>query len=255
MNAQLSKLGLVGDRGRFGSIIRREAEAAGIELVLSANSEAWAHTDRPDVLIDVSAPRALSASVAFCQDQQVPLLVGTSGLSKDEEALLRDLGERVPVCWAANCSPLHYLQRAALHVWAQACRHADLHAQVQVLDRHPKTKKDSPSATAMKLARHWEEQTGVAPDVGSIRGGLPVSDHSVELTFDGETLTAVHAVQDRSGPARGALRIARALYARPAGYYDPWPLLAESLGLAGAVGLEPTLGHDARRSAKLVCAF
>jgi dihydrodipicolinate reductase len=53
--------------------------------------------------------------------------------------------------WAANCSPLHYLQRAALHVWAQACRHADLHAQVQVLDRHPKTKKDSPSATAMKL--------------------------------------------------------------------------------------------------------
>jgi len=240
MNAPLSKLGLIGDRGRFGYVIGREAEAAGIALVLSANSRGWTHTDRPQVLIDVSAPSALSASVDFCRDQRVPLLVGTSGLSQNDETLLRDLGDEVPVCWAANCSPLHYLQRAALHVWAHACRHADLCAEVHVLDRHPSTKQDRPSATALKLARQWEEQTGVAPDVGSIRGGPPVSDHTVALTFDGETLTAVHAVQDRTGPARGALRLARALCGGSAGYYDPWPLFAESLGLVGAAGLDLT---------------
>ena len=104
---------------------------------------------------------------------------------------------------------------------------------------HHRFKKDAPSGTAARLLeiileerkltaaalRHGREGiTGerTAQEVGihSLRGGDVVGDHTVMFAALGERLELTHKASDRSIFARGAIRAAEWLRARPAGVYD-----------------------------------
>jgi 4-hydroxy-tetrahydrodipicolinate reductase len=207
-------LGVVGATGRLGSRIVAQATELGHCVTLRAGRGYWTG-GVPDVLIDVSAPAMLPRIVDFCATHRIPLLSAISGLSDSDRRLLTELSRDVPVLRADNLSLGHYLQKYL--VTALAAMVAGAHrpaAEWHVLDRHPSTKQHRPSATATVLAAALRS-TG-ATDVGldSVRGGLPVCDHTVETVIGQETVAVSHGVRDWSAYAASAVRAAHWLQQR-----------------------------------------
>jgi 4-hydroxy-tetrahydrodipicolinate reductase len=115
---------------------------------------------------------------------------------------------------------------------------------VEIIERHHRFKKDSPSGTAMHFARIVQEAMNIpkvvhgreglvgerpAAEIGvhAVRAGDNVGEHTVIFSALGETLELVHKGYSRDSYARGALLAAKFLANRPAGRYT----MADVLGL------------------------
>jgi len=262
---------LVGAGGRMGRAIERAAESAD-DLVIAgrvdeglaerlsepgsggpaagygAGGEAapggWNGVVRPgDVVVEFSSPEGLRRAAAVCRERRVPLVSGTTGVTSGEEAALDALAEVAPVLRAANFSlGLLALRRAV----SAALRGLPDDWDIEIVERHHRAKVDSPSGTALALARDaaqargWDDgvvrhgrsgRVGPRPGreigVHSVRGGTWVGDHAVLVAGQGESLELRHVAEDRAAFAHGALAAARFVaHARP-GRYGLEDLLGE----------------------------
>src|SRR5207244_1600908 len=108
---------------------------------------------------------------------------------------------------------------------------------VEVVERHHRYKKDSPSGTALHFARVVQEEMGQTElrhgreglvgerprhEIGlhAIRVGDNVGEHAILFSTLGETLELVHRAHSRDCYARGALQAAKYLAGRPPGRYS-----------------------------------
>jgi 4-hydroxy-tetrahydrodipicolinate reductase len=215
----LPDLGVIGAGGRLGQCVCALAAEAGCAVTLRGRRQGWEVLRPPRVLLDVSHPSALPEVAAYCEREGIPLVAGVSGLGEEHHEALRRLSRQVPVVQAANFAFGHFVQRALVECLASLLGRR-LDAEFTVLDRHPRSKKDRPSATARELAGLWAALTGRPPEeVASLRAGLPVSDHEATLTLAGELVSVRHSVTDRRAAARGALEAAFWACRQPPGLY------------------------------------
>ncbi|MFY7866459.1 dihydrodipicolinate reductase C-terminal domain-containing protein, partial [Roseateles sp.] len=119
----------------------------------------------------------------------------------------------VPVVIATNLSRGHLLHLACARFLHERSPHQ---MSSTVIDRHPATKRDAPSATAKRLA----EAAGGA-QIEILRHGNAVADHHVIYTLAGETIEIVHRVTSLEPSVLGALDLIEAAsrLTRP-GLYD-----------------------------------
>jgi 4-hydroxy-tetrahydrodipicolinate reductase len=240
------KIALVGASGRMGRAIAAAASGTDAEVVACVDPHPLAGADGPwfrelpplaagTVVVEFSSPAGAAEVAAACAERGAPLVSGTTGLSAAQEAALRDAAARVAVLRASNFSVgVAALRRALRAALAAVPRTWD----VEVIERHHRLKKDSPSGTALTLAdealaarsldrtrlRHGREGVvGARPadEVGmhAVRGGTWVGDHTVLLAGEGETLELRHIAQDRAAFAHGALAAARFVASAAPGLY------------------------------------
>jgi 4-hydroxy-tetrahydrodipicolinate reductase len=181
------------------------------------------------VMIDFSLPEGSLAIARVCAEHGIPLVVGTTGFGAGQRAQLEGHGGRVPILIAPNMSrPVNLLMRLV----RDAARALSDKADIAIIERHHRTKKDAPSGTALRLAEFARQ--GLA---SSGRGDLPHSapseitmhslrvadspgEHTVVFATMGETIELSHRALNRDGFARGALDAARFLAGKPAGIYS-----------------------------------
>ncbi|MET0133325.1 MAG: dihydrodipicolinate reductase C-terminal domain-containing protein [Kibdelosporangium sp.] len=192
-------LGVIGAHGRLGSRVVAEAGRRGVPVVLAATSSSWEHENAPSVVVDASRASALHQVAEFCAESKAALVSCVSGLDSAGDATLRELAEIVPVVRAVNLSLGHWVQAHLLQRAAQLVRAMPEKPGAAVLERHTTAKRDRPSATAKALAAMWGDVTEIA----SYRSGLPVSEHRVDLTFTGESLSLHHDVRDLGAAVHG----------------------------------------------------
>jgi len=191
---------------------------------------------RGDVVVEFSSPAACREAARSCAGVGAALVSGTTGLSADDEAAVREAAGRVAVLRASNFSlGVLVLRRAVRAALAAAPRGWD----VEIVERHHRGKVDSPSGTALTLAgdaageRGWGPEvvragrsgrTGARPvaeiGVSSVRGGSWIGDHEVLLAGEGEWLELRHVASDRGAFARGALAAARFVAGARPGLYS-----------------------------------
>lgn len=215
------KIGIAGASGKLGREVEAIASELGCAVTLWASRSHWTILTPPDVMIDVSHRSGFDDVVKFCSSRQIPVVEGVSTLTPEDMAQLKCLSDIVPVLHGPNFAFGHYLQRLALETLARALtpKHPDWECTIS--ERHCTSKRDRPSATARALAGAWQSFPGhEVADIASVRGGLPVSDHEVTLTGDGELVTIRHSVSSRKGAARGALLASRWLVTRRPGFYQ-----------------------------------
>ncbi|HWK89708.1 MAG TPA: 4-hydroxy-tetrahydrodipicolinate reductase, partial [Longimicrobium sp.] len=198
------------------------------------------------VVIDFSAPELLRRLLEMHGEamQGVGLVVGTTGLMPEEEAMLRQQAERSPVLRSANFSVGVNLL-LALAERAAAVLGDDY--DVEIVEAHHRRKVDAPSGTALALGESVAKGRGVGladvrvdgrsgrpgerprGQVGfhSVRGGDIVGEHAVMFIGERERIELGHVAQDRALFAEGALRAARWVAGRPAGAYT----MTDVLGL------------------------
>ena len=197
-----------------------------------------------DVLVDYTSATAVADNVRAAVDAGVHVVIGSSGLSGDQYALIDEAARArgVGVVAAGNFSVMAaILQEAA----TLAARHLD---HWEILDYASDTKPDVPSGTARELAETLadvrrpsvavpvEQLAGPVEARGADVGGARV--HSVrlpgfvattEIVFAGagERLVLRHDPQAGADPLRGGRRGGRALRRaapRFARSFDSWPV-------------------------------
>lgn len=220
------RISLFAPQGRMGKAIAAAiADDAGFAL----------DQDHGDVLVDFSAPGALSSSLDRARSAGIPILVGTTGLDGSAQSLIAAAAKVIPVLRAANTS----LGVALLSdLVERAARVLGPDWDIEITETHHRMKADAPSGTALALgesaargrgsaltAERARDGTGLKRETGSIgfasiRGGTVAGDHDVMFLGPQERLILSHRAEDRMIFARGALAGARFLVGKPAGLYS-----------------------------------
>jgi 4-hydroxy-tetrahydrodipicolinate reductase len=188
-----------------------------------------------DVMIDFSLPAATMGITERCKEQVIPLVVGTTGLDARQQAFVESASTQIPILIAPNMSrAVNLLMRLV----AQAARSLGTAADIAIVERHHRTKKDAPSGTALRLAQCARQglisgEAGLAVDasdreidIHALRVADSPGEHAVIFALLGETLELSHRALNRDGFARGALDAARFLAGRPRGLYSMDDVLA-----------------------------
>lgn len=194
-----------------------------------------------DVAIDFSLPLATNAFLAAITRARLPFVMGTTGLSKDQEARLAEVGKVVPFVWSRNTS-------LGVQVLAEIVRAAVSRLgpsfDVEITEVHHRKKVDAPSGTALRLADaviearadaqllHGREgqvgaRTNAEVGVFGLRGGDVIGDHTVYLFGPGERLELTHRATSRDVFGYGALRAARWVVGKAPGSYAIADVLSE----------------------------
>jgi 4-hydroxy-tetrahydrodipicolinate reductase len=189
-----------------------------------------------DVAIDFTTPAATAAHAALAAEFGRPLVVGTTGLSGEQESAIRRAAERVPIVWAANTSlGINLLFGLVEQVAARLGPEWD----IEIVEMHHRGKVDAPSGTALALGRTAAAARGAGFDevaqrgrdgitgprkpgaigFAALRGGDNIGEHHVLFAGLGESLELAHRATNRAIYAKGAVRAARWLVGRPPGLY------------------------------------
>ena len=173
-----------------------------------------------DVLIEFTTPDVTVAHAQLAQQLRKPMVVGTTGLSDTQQAVLRDAAKTIPVVFSPNMS----VGVNVLFELAQlAAQRLGPGYDVEVVEAHHRHKQDAPSGTAKRLAEGLavvRGQPAASIPVHPIRAGDIIGDHTVILAGPSERLELVHRAHSRDVFARGALLAARFVYEKPPGLYD-----------------------------------
>lgn len=190
-----------------------------------------------DVVIDFTVPAATVAHAALAFDTGTAMVIGTTGLTADQQTAVQGAAEKAAVVQAGNMSlGVNLLVGLA----RQAAELLGPDYDIEVVEMHHKHKIDAPSGTALMLGRAAAEgrglnhddhavmsregHTGPRPDdaigYATLRGGDVVGDHTVIFAGPSERIELTHRAASREIFARGAVRAAMWCDGRSAGLYS-----------------------------------
>lgn len=197
-----------------------------------------------DGVLDFTVPAATIAFAELAAQARIVHVIGTTGLSADDEEKLQAAARHAAVVKSGNMSLGVNLLAALVR---QAAKALDADFDIEVLEMHHRHKIDAPSGTALMLGRAAAEgrgidlaqhsvrvrdgHTGPRPrgDIGfaTLRGGSVVGEHTVVFAGEGEAIELTHKATDRALFARGAVKAALWARDRKPGLYS----MADVLGL------------------------
>ena len=183
-------MGEVGGYGPMGIVI-----SPGLESVI----------DRGDVIIDFTFHAATMGFARIAAQHGKAMVIGTTGLSQENLAELRELARQIPIVQAPNMAVgVNVLFKLTQKVAAILGNDYD----IEIVEAHHRMKKDAPSGTALKLgemaalgvgrdlskvgvfARNGiiGERTNEEIGIQTIRAGDIVGEHTVYFAGPGERI-------------------------------------------------------------------
>jgi 4-hydroxy-tetrahydrodipicolinate reductase len=228
------------------AVIGRDAgELAGLgKNNIAVSAEVAPLLTQADGLVDFTAPAATLAFAELTARAGLVHIIGTTGLSKEDEALIATAAQRAVVVKSGNMSLGVNLLVALVK---RVAKTLDEDFDIEILEMHHNKKVDAPSGTALMLGRAAAEARGVdlaqrsvrgrdgvtgargKGDIGfaALRGGTVVGDHHVIFAGTAERIELAHKAEDRMIFARGALKAALWARGKKPGLYS----MADVLGL------------------------
>ncbi|MDA0768454.1 MAG: 4-hydroxy-tetrahydrodipicolinate reductase [Verrucomicrobia bacterium] len=232
---------VTGSSGRMGLTVQ-EAVAANPDATLAGTHDAGqdlaAALAKADAVIDFTVHSFTAELVAAALASRTKLVIGTTGHSAGELAVIHEAAKSLPIVHAPNFSvgvnTLFWLTRHAARILGNE------RFDIEVTEMHHRHKIDAPSGTARRLLDILSEETktsyqndvthGRVGNIGprpskeigmhTLRGGDVVGDHTVLFAADGERVELTHKASSRMTFAAGSVQAALWLQDKPAGLYD-----------------------------------
>ncbi len=205
------KYGLIGSLGRMGKEIASVFSEAEHELVMSYDVDGENFSDTPEVIVDFSLPAAYASTIAYVQQYNVPLVLGTTGLNEEDFAVLKELSKKVAVVQSYNFSLGVQMMLRCIETVKGHLKNWD----VEMTETHHRFKKDKPSGTAIMM----KNALGKEAPISSLRLGNIAGIHNITFASLGETLTIEHSATSRRTFAEGVLLSAQFCIGKAPGIY------------------------------------
>ncbi len=211
---------------------------AGIgELGVSVVDNLSSVVDQFDVLIDFTRPDVSMAFIELCQQAGKKIVIGTTGYTHAQKAVIAEAAKDVAIVLAPNMSIGVNLALKLLEMTAKVMGE---YTDIEVIEAHHRHKVDAPSGTALRMGEVIAEALGRdlkdcaiygrEGNIGerdrktigfsTIRAGDIVGEHTVMFADEGERLEITHKATSRMTFANGAIRAAVWLKDKPSGLYD-----------------------------------
>ncbi len=194
-------------------------------LGVAVTSDPAALAAASDAVIDFTVPAATVAMAAHAASAGIVHVIGTTGLSENDESAIAAASRHATVIKAGNMSLGVNLLTSVTRRIAEAL---DADFDIEIVEMHHRQKVDAPSGTALMLGKAAAEGRGIElttasvrtrdghtgprrrGDIGfaTLRGGTVIGDHTVVFAGDGERIEITHRAGDRSIFARGAVKAA-----------------------------------------------
>ena len=241
-----------------GAVVAGALEAPGSELLgkdsgvlaglpangITLSADLWTMTAEADGILDFTVPAATIANVAIAAQRGLVHVIGTTGLSSSDNAVIKSVTSRAIVVQSGNMSLGVNLLAALVKRVAQSL---DESFDIEILEMHHKAKIDAPSGTALMLGQAAAAGRGISleehaargrdgisgarrsGDIGfaALRGGTVTGDHSVIFAGPMERIELTHRAEDRTMFAQGAVKAALWARHQKPGLYT----MADVLGL------------------------
>ena len=184
------------------------------------------------MIIDFSSPAATDALIELCRKEKIGLVYATTGATPEQLAKIRELAKDVPTLWSPSMSLTVNLTMKLSQIAAAAL--ADKDADVEIIERHHRYKKDAPSGTALKFGQLIAQEMGITEEVHgrsgkpgarphneigyhAVRIGDNPGEHQIIFGLLGETMELTVKATNRDAYASGALTAARFLTGKEPG--------------------------------------
>ena len=241
------KVAILGAAGRMGhmlcDLVDRSEE---LELVAKCDvREEYPRTwpAETEAVIDFTFHAAVPENITKAAEDGVVYILGTTGLTDEEQAAVDAAAKKIPVVQSGNFSlGINLL----LGLVRKASEILGVEYDCEVVEMHHRHKKDAPSGTALMLAKAAADGRGQEFDdvsvfgregivgerpqgeiaVHALRGGSVIGDHTVMFAGDVERVELVHKAQTREAFAAGALRAALWAADKAPGLYNMRDVLA-----------------------------
>lgn len=178
--------------------------------------------DNVDCVVDFTAPQFTSELVKRARKSLKPLVIGTTNLRGDSLKAMKDATKEIPIVLYPNMAPgMNVLFKYVPDIAKSLGKGFD----ISIIETHHKTKKDTPSGTARKLAQALKNTTGKEPETLSLRSGDIIGEHTVTFVGEGELLRLTHLALSRRAFAAGALLAVRFAVGAQPGLYSMFDVL------------------------------
>ena len=231
------KVAILGAAGRMGQMLCKLAEGTDLEVVSKVDiADGFDREWSADVegVIDFSYHTAVPPAITKAAAKGIAYVIGTTGLTPDEQQVVDEAAKKIPVVQSGNYSLGVNL---LLELVNTAAKTLGPEYDVEVVEMHHKHKKDAPSGTALMLAKSAASGRGKKDDfiygrkgdigerpvgeiaIHALRGGSVVGDHTVMFAGDVERVEITHKAQGREAFAAGALKALAWAKGRKPGIY------------------------------------
>ena len=197
---------------------------------------------RANVIVDFTVPKCTLEILKIASKLKKKVVIGTTGFTQKEEALIKKYSKKIPILKAGNMSLgvnlLMYLTEIASGSLGD-------NYLSKIFEVHHKHKKDYPSGTALMLGKgiadgknknlysllgkNYLNKKSFPFDkkinFNSIRKGEIIGKHEVTFSSGKEMITLNHEAFDRALYSEGALTAAKWLTRKKAGLYSMRDLL------------------------------
>ncbi|MBL7158111.1 MAG: 4-hydroxy-tetrahydrodipicolinate reductase [Candidatus Omnitrophica bacterium] len=236
----MTKIVISGALGRMGKRIRelaekdRELEITGLlEKVPRADLGIFSSLNDLkkgfDCVIEFTTPEATLLRVKEAKKLEKAIVIGTTGLSKEQQHVIYEASLRIPIVFAPNMSCGVNL---FLSLIGKSAGVLGKDYRVSVKEAHHVHKQDKPSGTA-KLMREIVKKSLERDEeisIESVRRGEIVGDHEIVFESEVDTIKISHSAKTRDIFALGALKAAKFVVKKKKGMFD----MLEVLGLKPA---------------------
>ena len=183
-----------------------------------------------DIVIDFSNPANLEMLMEYCQANNCPAVIATTGYSEEQTAQISELAQHVPVVFSANYSlGINIMKRVISEITPLLEDSFD----IEIIEKHHNKKLDSPSGTAKMLlsaadesgayehvyGREGNRKRGKEIGIHAVRGGTIAGEHTVMYAGTDEILEIRHTADSKKIFASGALKAAEFAADAQTGFY------------------------------------
>ena len=197
---------------------------------------------KSNVIIDFTVPKCTFQVLKIASKLKKRVVIGTTGFSKKEEALIKKYSRKIPILKAGNMSLGVNLLMYLTEIASKSLGNNFLS---KVYEVHHKHKKDYPSGTALMLGKGIADGKnknfysllgkkylnkrifpyGKKINFNSIRRGSVIGEHEVKFSSGKEIVTLNHESFDRALYSEGALAASKWLMRKKPGLYSMRDLL------------------------------
>lgn len=195
--------------GKMGQMIEKSAISRGHDIVAKINSQEWDSQAlaEAEIAIEFTHPDAVIENITKLAKLKKNIIIGTTGWYENIDKVRSIASEHnIGVVYASNYSIGMHL---FFHILAHASKLVNVFKEYDVacVEYHHNQKKDSPSGTAIEMAKIIEAQMDRIDSVpiSSIRCGSIPGTHTVLFDSFCDTLSITHEARNREGFALGAV--------------------------------------------------